>query len=174
MKVFFMALVAAMVAVHEPVTVEDIDAAIRWLTRSAPRSNPMQTDADERMKTARAIHAAAIDTGLDPYLLTAMSFRESSFRTGASGTLGEVGLLQIHGPPLQRCLNDGMDMSSVDDQVLCSARYLRDRVAQCDSVTRGLTAYASGSCTPRTDKTARLVAARLRMAQRLASRPWEE
>lgn len=173
MRVVFVALVAAMVAVHEPVTVEDVDSAIRWLTRGAPR-NPMQARPELRGETARAIHAAAAETDLDPYLLTAMSFRESSFRTGARGELGEIGVMQVHGRPLKECRQAGLDMSRIRDQTLCSARYLRAMVDHCGGVTKGLTAYASGSCTPRTDRTARLVASRLRMAKRLASRPWEE
>jgi soluble lytic murein transglycosylase-like protein len=174
MKVVFVALVAAMAVVNEPVTVDDIDAAIRWLTRDAPRSNPMQTDSALRRETAAAFLNAAQDTNIDPYLLLVIARRESSFRPGASGKLGEVGVMQIHGPPLRRCERDGFDMRIPYDQVMCSARYLREMIDQCGSVTRGLTAYASGSCIARTDKTSRLVAHRLRMAQRLSLKPWEQ
>lgn len=174
MRVVFAAMVAAMVAIHEPVTVEDLDSAIRWLTRSAPGSNPMQTDPVGRREMAEAAHAAALDTDIDPYLLVVMAARESSFKAGASGTLGELGVVQIHGAPLRQCKTDGLDMTRPSGQLMCGARYLRQLYDHCGSLIGGLSAYASGSCTPRTDKTAWIVTSRLRAARRLRGRPWEE
>ena len=116
MRVVFAALVAAMVAVHEPTTIDDVDAAIRWLTRSAPKSNPMQLYPLERMQMAIAIYYAAEDWDLNPYLLVVMAYHESSFKKHVRGDLGEVGIFQMHGPPLRRCIEDDFDMEAPYDQ----------------------------------------------------------
>jgi hypothetical protein len=170
-RMSFMAALTTLVVLHNEVTIQEVDEAIRWLTRGGP-ANPMQARPELRVETARSIHAAASENDLDPYLLAAMSFRESSFRLGARGALGEIGLMQIHGSALRKCRD--LDMTLTSGQAMCGARHLRAMADHCGDITSGLTAYASGSCIARTDKTSRLVANRLRMAQRLASKPWEE
>lgn len=163
-----------MTVMHEPVTVSDIDAAIAWLTREVP-ANPMQRHPVARAEMSAAIHSAAAETKLDPYLLAYQIYKESSYDHGSSGTLGEVGLGQQHGVLLNRCVRVWkLDMTRVSGQVLCTAKNLRRCADDCGSVAHGLTAYASGSCNARTDTTARKIASRLKAARALASKPWED
>ena len=165
-------LLATLVA-HESVTVIDLDSAIDYLTEGVP-ANPMQREPDSRTEMAKAILTAARETGLDPYLLVVMAYRESSFRHWAIGKArAEVGVVQIHGEPLRDCITDGLDMTRASGQIMCGARYLRQLSDYCRSITRGLSAYASGSCIPRTKRTQQIVVNRLRLAQKLAGKPWE-
>lgn len=160
-------------ALHTAVTVQDIDGAIRWLVRGVP-SNPMSIHSSRR-EMAVYIHSAAKEWDLDPYLLTVMAFRESSFKPSAIGkSRGEIGVIQVHGKPLQDCEKDGFDMTQPAGQLRCGARYLRALSDHCGDVTRGLTAYACGQCEAPTNKIAQKIASRLRLAHRLASKPWEE
>lgn len=172
-SVILVVVLLATLAAHESVTVNDIDSAIGYLTRGVP-ANPMQREPDSRTEMARAILTAARETELDPYLLVVMAYRESSFRHWAIGKAREeVGVAQIHGKPLRDCIKDGLDMARPSGQAMCGARYLRQLSDYCGSTTRGLSAYASGSCNPRTKRTQQIVVNRLRLAQKLAGRPWE-
>lgn len=172
-KILPVIILAAAAALSRTVTVQDIDGAIRWLVRGVP-SNPM-TDPVARQDMSKAVHAAAIESDLDPYLLTVLAYRESSFRSWAVGSSrGEIGVIQVHGHPLRECKRDGLDMTRTDGQLRCGARYLRALSNHCGDVTRGLTAYACGRCEAPTDKIAREVASRLRLAHKLASKPWKD
>ena len=172
-SVILIVVLLATLAAYESVTVNDLDSAIDYLTRGVP-ANPMQREPDSRTEMARAILTAARETGIDPYLLVAVYYRESSFRHWVIGKAREeVGIVQIHGKPLRKCIEDGLDMARASDQVLCGARYLKQLSDHCGSITRGLSAYASGSCIPRTKRTQQIVVNRLRLAQELAGKPWE-
>lgn len=164
---------AAAAAVSQSVTVQDIDGAIRYLVRGVP-ANPM-TDDGARREMATAIHSAALETDVDPYLLTYQMKKESSFLTTARGKMGEVGLGQQHGVTLNRCVRKWkIDMSTVAGQVMCTAKNLQQCAIDCGGESAGLIQYMSGSCKAQTMTTAKKAAHRIRVAMELASKPWEE
>jgi Transglycosylase SLT domain len=47
-------------------------------------------------KFAEYLAQAGTNAGVDPWILTAMAFRESGFNPFAMGSLGELGILQLH------------------------------------------------------------------------------
>jgi soluble lytic murein transglycosylase-like protein len=51
--------------------------------------------ADEELRIAEAVHRAAIEEGLDPFLILAVIHVESSFIKGARSRAGALGLMQV-------------------------------------------------------------------------------
>ena len=95
-KLFLILFLALSVSLHDAVTVQDVDGAIRHLTRTAPRSNPMQTDPAMRREVAVSVHAASLAFSIDPWLVIVVIDGESSFKPWSNGADGEVGLMQDH------------------------------------------------------------------------------
>lgn len=164
----FMAILAS----HDAVTVQDIDAAIRWLTRSAPRTNPMQTDSAMRREVALSVHSATRNWPVDPWLVLVMIDGESSFKPWSMGKKNEVGLMQVRGTVLIECLEDEFDMQKTSGQINCGVRHLHRQIEQYGELG-GLIEYASGHYGDHTARTERKMGDRLKRAKRLASRPWE-
>ena len=135
--------------------------------------------------SARAIGEAAELYGLDWELLAACAYAESSYDPGAVGKVGEVGLLQVHGPARRTCVKSGLDLTEPRGQVLCGARWLSLLAGKCGAVVAdpelcssrtardgararacsgGLAAYLSGSCEA-SPGVGRKVAYRLRLVE---------
>ena len=172
MKPIFLSLLAAAVALHEPVTVDDIDSAIRWLTRGAPRISTVQRDAGARREMAESIISASQEYNLPPYRVTSVAFHESWFETDLVGKAGEAGAMQVKDAVLKRCQRDGFDLSTARDQVRCGARHLRERIDYCGNVRDGMASYILGPCSD--DGIKKKVNSRMMLTRRLASKPWEE
>lgn len=138
---------------------------------------------DPRWGLAEEIERILIDAaeleGLDPALLVAMAYRESGFRTGVTGKLGEVGLIQVHGVAARRC-----NLQTAEGQAMCGARWLARMISECGGYVvldsrrcqntlshaacgGGLAAYASGSCKVRTKRTAWVIRSRLQLAEKI-------
>ena len=82
---------------------------------------------------------------VDPLLVAVCVSMESSWRVNAIGTIGEIGLMQIH-PGNKKALKD-IDMSTGDGQIQAGVRWLAECIDHCGDTRRGLNAYATGSCT---------------------------
>lgn len=154
-------------------SIDDGAAAIRWLVRSAPRHPMHKVEASRQM--AADIRSAAEEYGIDPYLLTSIAFHESTFRPGARGRLGEIGLVQVARHVRRGCERDGFEMGVPLDQLRCGARHLAGQIKICKSLRGGLTRYATAPprCRERRkDPVWRKINLRVWMAHKLASRPW--
>jgi hypothetical protein len=134
---------------------------------------------NEAQRFEVALYGAAVDNGLDPALLIAMAYKESSFVVSARGQLGELGLVQVHGKATRGC-----DLGTPEGQAQCGAKWLSRVVQECGgsialdaekcrttgargACSGGLAGYASGSCSARTVRTAQLIRGRLRLAEKI-------
>ena len=112
-------------------------------------------------------------------LFIAMAYKESSFDTSARGRLGEFGLVQVHGKAKRGC-----DLGTPEGQAQCGAKWLSRVVQECGgsvvldaekcratgargACSGGLAGYASGSCSARTTRTAQIIRARLKLAEKI-------
>jgi len=74
---------------------------------------------------------AGRETGIDPLLLVAIGFRESSLRGAVEGALGELGAMQLHGiATLHR--PRGCDLQDIGCNVRGGAAYLQFCRAHCN------------------------------------------
>jgi len=167
----------------EPVEVERVDAAIlRLLQRGLPAHDigpwprhPVALDATQRRELAEAVVEAGTAHGVDPYLLTAIAFREGSFLRSGIGNLGEVSTFQMV-PPTARYASRLDARCSTEDgyhgSARCAAALLAHwREHRCGSLEGALSYYASGrTCRPDTDRLRWIVRDRFGIAQRLARR----
>lgn len=141
---------ALLLACGMPVLAQDAGApsledaivdAVAWLVRDTPRCK-LARSAEARERMAHEILVASESADLDPWLVLVTAERESSLRQSAyNPTLGERGLMQVHGKAARGC-----DLSTSLGQLRCGARWLRSRIDHCGSVERGIAAYVSGSC----------------------------
>lgn len=142
-------------------TVEQIDAAILSLLTLAP-NHPMRRHADARRELAVSIDAACRARGVPAYLVVAVFLRESSFKAGAVGALGEVGLGQLGRYALAWCEREGLVAASVE----CPVAWLGHCYTLCGKGwPEAVTLYATGrTCTPDTDHVRRVVKDRMDVA----------
>lgn len=138
---------------------------------------------DHRWTEAEAFEkvliGAALDNGIDPALFIAMAYRESSFETTARGRMGELGLVQVHGKAARGC-----ELTTAEGQARCGAAWLARVTRECGGAivldlnrcrstasraacSGGLAAYASGSCSARTVRTAAIIRTRLKLAEKI-------
>lgn len=116
------------------------------------------TGCEQRLETfARLIANAAARHDIDPFLLAALTMRESSFDPSATGRAGEAGIAQLHPR------GEGHDVRYVQDRAYrrrCLRRVdacqqevleraadaLRRARRRCGTMEGALAAYASGRC----------------------------
>lgn len=100
---------------------------------------------------------------INPVVVVVTMAMESSFKMRCVGfAKNEVGLMQVHGV----CAT-GHNLDSADGQIHAGIACLAMARDACDgSVKQMLTMYASGSCKPRTKRTAALIKRRLRIIER--------
>jgi soluble lytic murein transglycosylase-like protein len=96
--------------------------------------------------------AQAVQPEIDPFLMVAIIYRESSFRPGVAGKRGEVGLMQIfpYGA-LVRTINMGVTKEDLGDprtNVRVGVSHLLFWQNECgpDDMSVWLSAYNSGKC----------------------------
>lgn len=107
-------------------------------------------NSDVAMKLAQEFVDAGQQTRIDPLLLVAISFRESSLRNDVVGSIGEIGLMQVHGVALHfrpsECYGIN-DMSKSWCQILTGARFLeRVRTVCPGSTWRWVVSYGMSRC----------------------------
>ena len=114
------------------------------------------SDAEQaRAATYAAIiveEAQAVQPEIDPFLMVAIIYRESSFRPNISGKRGEVGLMQIfpYGA-LMRTINKGVtrdDLKDARTNVRVGVSHLLFWQRECGAgdMAVWLSAYNSGKC----------------------------
>jgi len=117
-----------------------IVAALMDLTASAPNRTPIRRSERHRVELATAFTEAGDKYGIDPLLLVALAFSESSLRVGVVGAKGEQGLMQVMPSRAGRC-----DMATARGQVDCGAAELRKAIDLCGGdIGGGVARYASG------------------------------
>lgn len=143
-----------------PTETERLAGHIQRLASEAPRHPLNDVDAAKRL-AAEAMAAAATVEDVDAELLLVVSFLESSWRTGAVGALGERGLMQVHGQAAKGC-----DLQTRRGQLDCGAAWLQHSYEVCGrDWRRGLTMYATGACSTRSQRVRWVVGRRLRLAE---------
>lgn len=139
----------------------DVDRGIRFVLASCPCWG-LAANSVARREMAEKIAFAAERCNVPPLLLTVIAKRESSFDPEAVGSLGEIGILQVHGLAAKDC-----DLSTVDGQLACGASWLRKSFDKCGTWDRAIAAYAAGYCTaPKNSRLFKLVFSRFRQWQR--------
>jgi len=111
------------------------------------------------------IETAAVEHGVDPYLLASMAWHETRFLNDRRGKLGEQGVIQVHGVAARGCSFDS-DLGSLQ----CGAKWLRRQIGKCGGVPSGLHAYATkgGRCKMvKGTRAYRAVHRRLKLADKL-------
>jgi hypothetical protein len=98
---------------------------------------------------ATVLADAATSNGVDPYLLTALAFRESTFDRAAVSAEASFGLLQVNArgwgrDALHRCLVTPSDC--LWWQAYAGARAMSHYQKLCGTAGRALTAYRTGRC----------------------------
>lgn len=142
------ALAAASAAVPgAPAGVSDVASAasVRSVTTTAPAAAPSGAWASrlpaDGQPYAASIEAAAARHGLDPSLLGALVWTESSFDAGAVSPAGAIGLGQLM-PGTAAEL--GVDPTDPEANVDGAARYLRQQLDRFGDTRLALAAYNAG------------------------------
>ena len=117
---------------------------------------------DNAMKVMPTVESHAKKYGFEPIVPTVIISCESAWKSGVSGTVGELGLMQVHGFCARK-----RDLSTPRGQVEAGMACLAMARDACDgSLTQTITMYMSGSCRARTARTKRVVARRVRIIER--------
>jgi hypothetical protein len=156
------ALAASVAMATEPDTqTERLSSIVRALVAPAPRHR-LHCDIAmaEFVRDAQAASAEAPDVSVEK--LIAVAFLESSFDPRATGGIGEIGIMQIHGVAAQGC-----DLRTQRGQLICGARLLQSGIEECGSWRGSLTRYATGRCRSKSDRVMRIVNHRVRFAEKL-------
>jgi hypothetical protein len=140
--------------------VQVADAVGSLLTRGAPAfkiqptpRHPLARDADERFIWASEVVVAAGRYDVPPLLLTAVAYREGSYRHTAEGARGERSTWQIM-PRVARQIAAGRvlpspvpdcTLSTPAGAALCAAALLRAGHNRCGDWGGALVYYATGS-----------------------------
>ena len=146
-------------------TAGDVDRALKWWVRDAPR-NPLRV-ASYRLEVAEALVDQTTPRGIPVELAAAMVLRESSGAQDARGARGEIGLMQVHPgtAALFRCR-----LGTPDEQVECGCRVLAHHMDRCPTLRGALSAYGSrgSKCRPKPgSRLEKMVDSRYRLAAEL-------
>lgn len=134
------------------------------LISDAPR-HPLNRDPEEARIMAAQFKDAGALYDVTPFLLVVWANGESTFRQGAVGAVGEVGVMQVHGVSRAICESVGLDVEGQRDNIECGALLMHQAKMRCGTWRRALYYYSSGKCTG-TPRAKRIVARRLRQLKR--------
>ena len=106
---------------------------------------------------ARWMTELADEHGVDPFVLAAMAVRESGLDPFATGSAGEMGIVQLHPQGVGRAVRFvrseayrrrcARSPGACQREVLeVGARHLASAVSQCGGIAEGLGAYNTGHC----------------------------
>lgn len=117
---------------------------------------PMVSD-ERAERLAKSIDRVSLEHGIDPKLIVALIFRESSFHPDIenlrkNGPNGEIGLMQLN--PVSRvrwsqCIPEGCPdtLEGADCQIATGTDYLAASIRGCPgSIWQGVFMYGSGQC----------------------------
>jgi hypothetical protein len=154
------AIIFAIIAIS--ITVAHLNNAQHWKPPHIAYTEHFLQHYPGRLENALALMPAieklSSDYGIEPLVVVVTIASESSFRSNVIGfEKREIGLMQVHGI----CAR-GEDMTSAKGQLEAGIKCLAMARDACDGSTRQmLTMYASGSCKPRTKRTANLIRRRM-------------
>lgn len=109
-----------------------------------------------RAEFVRDIYAVSAAHDIEARVILMTSFFESSWSTEARGSIGEVGLMQLHGVAAAGC-----DLATQRGQLDCGAKALRASLDACGSLRGALTMYATGKCSTKSERVKRLIEFRM-------------
>lgn len=139
-------------------------ALIAYLLAPAP-NRELTRDTEEQSRIAGEFIESAEKWDMSPELLAIWAFGEASFSTDRVGSLGEIGLFQVHGGAQRRCEQYGLDLSTSTGQIECGAYLFAMGRDRCGSLEGGLRWYACGDCEG-TQRAKRIVKYRMQKAGR--------
>ena len=120
------------------------------------------------MQHMTTIEKHCADHGISPVTAVVVASFESSFKTSATGDIGEIGMFQVI--PGSVC-GRGFDLDTAGGQIAAGISCLAKARDACDgSLRQTLTMYASGSCKPRTKRTKKMITRRLRIIENWENR----
>lgn len=172
-------LLIAFAAVCSTDAQRDADLAdqIRWLvSKPVSRIKPhwgtrAMTDADYRLKLARALRVAAERFQLPMLLLSTIAYRETVFRPLEVGDIGRsIGIMQVGIQGRYKCREHCKQIKTVDGGTMCGACWLDKGRQWCGSLRGGLMAYVSGACTAKSVAAQRTYNARVLLWDQLEIR----
>jgi|GEM_PF-6633349 len=113
---------------------EVVSAYLDWMFR--------RTDG-KRLKEAKKliprVVAASLAEDLDPLLVSVVVYCESTWSPKATGKIGEVGLMQVHG-----MATTGFDVTTIEGNLAAGCAWLASRI-RLYGFERGMAAYVGGS-----------------------------
>jgi len=137
-------------------------------------ANPVLKDPLELEEISNAIFQAASVHRIDPYLLIAIAFRESTFRARSVGKIGERSIFQITeytARQIQNRVDARCSLNNHLESAFCAAAWLAHWQRRCGNIEGAISIYASGkSCKSRTKRTEWIVRDRLAIAKALRAR----
>jgi len=139
------------------------NAAVLSLVDGAP-NRKITKDYFYRADLVATIVHISNEYNIDPMLMIATLYRESSFKMNVTGKIGEKGMGQVHGLAKRGC-----EMSTEYGQIDCAASWMAKMIKQCGSVNNGVSAYLSGKCKP-TGKVLAAIRRRVGLAKKLNKR----
>ena len=119
------------------------DAAVLSLVEGAP-ARKITKNEEYRAWLVEMIVSISKKYNVDPILMIATLYRESSFKMNVTGRIGEKGMGQVHGIAKRGC-----DMKTARGQIDCAARWMHRMNLKCGSVKGMVSAYLSGRCKPK-------------------------
>lgn len=135
------------VQAQEVPTPGQISSAIHHLLRTN-KSHILMKNEEKLTEYSTYFVNAATMTKVPWRILVVIVFCESTFRSKAVGSRGEVGLGQLHGRAVESCseaLGMKVDLTDPETNLKCTALWLAKSMRDCrGSVAGGLTRYASG------------------------------
>ena len=138
----------------EPVTIEEY---VSDFLRLYPDRNELAQRDIIYIRKESARHS------INPAIVAVMVSKESGWRSGTIGGIGEIGVMQVHGV----CAT-GQDLTTRQGQLKAGIECLARSREACDGSDREMvTMYASGKCKSRSKRTQALVNRRLRIARGL-------
>jgi len=143
---FFVSMFVVMAlttCLHRAFAGGDLESTIEGIQELQPATS--EADAETM---AQAFVDAGEANSVDPLLLVAIAFRESSLNPSALGQLRERGLMQVHGVALQhRPDNCHEDLETINCQIRTGARWLAIVREQCPgSPWRWVCSYGNSRC----------------------------
>jgi len=122
----------------EAIALYEVNSHIRWFMQN--RNPRLQQRA---LTFAPSVVHWSKKYSIDPLLTSLIITRESSYLPDQTGSIGEIGLMQVHSP---RC-KKGFDLTKEDDQIHAGVKCLRYCFDECNGrLDLAMTKYATGGC----------------------------
>ena len=160
--IFFLILIVVVICIYSENVNADDSADVETYISTFLKNTPARRA--KALKLAPVVIAESRAMEFDPLLVAVLISLESSWKTDATGGIGEIGLMQVL--PGGVCAK-GQDLTTAHGQIKAGVNCLKlSRDACGDDLTRILTMYASGKCVSKSNRTKRLVEKRIRIYRR--------